>query len=512
MDLSPEAIILKELVKPKEIKETHISYAMITDDYVYKLKKPVDFGFLDYRLSKSRRNFCILEKELNSRFSKDVYLDVLKIARFGKEMRLVPHTNTMFAIDYVLKMRRIKDEDFFSNRVQNGLVDEKLAYKVGKNIAELFKKIETPVEKALEFGSFDVIKYNCEENFMQTEKYVGSLLDEKIYNYIKEKTLNFLEENKSLFENRLKGGFIKDGHGDLRLEHVYFDNDEIGLIDCIEFNKRFRYNDVVSEIAFLAMEMDINGYIDLSDSLIAGFFSVFDDENSKKLLNFYKCYRAYVRAKVTCFLLEEKGETWENYANVKNSLDRHVDAAFSYALNMDDNVNLVFYGIMGSGKSKNGKAFSDKYFYSYFNTDIERKRIAGLNPETKVLEDFGKGIYSKEFSLKVYERLAENVILKNSVCRPAIIDGSFSKKDYFDKLDEKNINYKKILFTAPDEIIVDRLKKRESKKTVSDGRLELLQAQKSSFETKELADLTIETTKTVESNLAKIADFLIRES
>ncbi|KAA0258141.1 gluconate kinase [Deferribacter autotrophicus] len=508
-DLSPEAIILKELVKPERIEETHISYAMITDEYVYKLKKPVDFGFLDYRLSKSRRRYCILEKELNSRFSKDVYLDVLKIIKFGKEFKLVPHTNTMFAIDYVVKMRRIKDEDFFSTKLKNGEINSEKAYEIGRQIASLFRKIETPIEQAMEHGSYDVVKFNCEENFTQTEKYVGNLIDEKIFDFIKNKTLKFLNDNKSLFDKRVKEGFVKDGHGDLRIDHVYFDGEEIGLLDCIEFNRRFRFNDVVSEIAFLSMELDTKGYYEISDNIVEGFFSVFSDENSRKLLNFYRCYRAYVRAKVTCFLLEEKGEEWDGYEVTKQNLDRLLDAAFVYALNMDGLKNYVFYGIMGSGKTKNSKYFTKKFPFRHINTDVERKLLFGYNPEESVKVDFNKGLYSYENSLKTYGHIAKKVNHLNRIGRAVVIDGSFSKKEYFSLLDEQKLRYYKIMFTAPLEVLKKRLIRREDKVSVSDGRLELLDKQVNSFETGNMADLVVETTGSIEENIKRIVEFIL---
>ncbi|MGA1845713.1 AAA family ATPase [Deferribacter abyssi] len=509
-ELSPEAIILKEIVNPERIEETHISYAMITDEYVYKLKKSVDFGFLDYRLSKNRRKYCILEKELNSRFCKNVYIDVLKIIKTGKEFKLVPHTNTMYAIDYVLKMKRIKEKDFFMTKLKNGEIDGKTAYEIGKQIATLFKKIETPINHAMENGSCEVIKFNCDENFTQTEKYVGSLIDKEVFEFIKSKTLSFINDNKELFDKRVEDGFVKDGHGDLRIDHVFFDGEKkIGLLDCIEFNRRFRFNDVVSEIAFLSMELDTKGYYEISDNILEGFFSIFDDDDSRRLINFYRCYRAYVRAKVTCFLLEEKGKEWDAYNVIKQDLDKLLDASVTYALNMEKIKNCVFYGVMGSGKTKNSKFFVKKYPFRHLNTDVERKLLFGYNPEEPVRVDFNKGLYSYESSIKTYKHIAKKVSRLNRVGRAIVIDGSFSKKEYFSLLNEQNLNYYKILFMAPVETLKERLIERDEKISVSDGRLELLNKQVESFETEHLADLVVETTGPVEKNLKRIVGFIL---
>ncbi len=158
-DLSSSVIILKNITGAKIVKETHISYAVIGDEYVYKIKKPVDFGFLDYRLAKSRKMYSILEKDLNDRFSKDIYLEVLKIVRQNeKDFALVPVESSLTAIEYVLKMKRIKDEDFLQKRIEDGLITFDDMYRIGSQVALLFKNLE-PAPKDEEFDThFDVIK------------------------------------------------------------------------------------------------------------------------------------------------------------------------------------------------------------------------------------------------------------------------------------------------------------------------------------------------------------------
>jgi len=266
---------------------------------------------LDFTLAQQRKMYCFLEKELNSRFSSGIYLDVLKIVRKGKGFEIVPVENTLPTVEYIVKMKYIPDENFLSYRVLNDLLDEKRSFDIGKRIALLIKNISTDRISAEENGSYELICKNCLENFEQTEKYVNKFISKDDYNYIREKTTGFLNREKELFQKRLENGFIKDGHGDIRAEHVYLDGDNIGLIDCIEFNKRFRYNDVVSDFVFLCMELDYLKALDISDATLEGFLSVFDDDSSRKLVNFYKCYRAYVRFKVGCFMLDGKDDSWE---------------------------------------------------------------------------------------------------------------------------------------------------------------------------------------------------------
>jgi aminoglycoside phosphotransferase family enzyme/predicted kinase len=512
-ELLPEALVLKTITNAKEMKETHISYVFLTDDYVYKLKKPVDFGFLDFRLKRYRKNFCLLEKELNDRFSDGIYLEVLKIARRGNEFKLFPYNSTLLTVDYVLKMKRIPDENFLSYRISNKLINNDDAKKIGTQIAKKFNKINTPFEQAEEYGGFEKIKQNCEENFIQTEKYKNTFINERKFSVIKNATLSFIEKNKSLLEQRVKDGYIKDGHGDLRAEHVYFDeNDNVGLIDCIEFNKRFRFNDVVSDFVFLCMELDFMGEIALSDSFLEGFFEVFNDDNSTKLVNFYKCYRAFVRAKVTCFLLEEKGEDWEAYNEKKSELDKLIDLSLFYALNMESCKNMIFYGLMGSGKTKNSKVFCNKYPALHLSTDIQRKINAGVKPNDKIQVDFGKSIYSENNSLKLYKKLGDMVATSNKLGRACVVDGSFIKKKYLSEfVNGHNFNFLKIKFFADDNTILKRLEKRKLKTTVSDGRPEIFFAQKKAAE--EISpDLVIETYDSTDKNIKKIIYKLIDEA
>lgn len=509
---TPVVTIMKELVKPDKILETHISYVFIKGDYVYKVKKSVDFGFLDFSTKKKRKAMCILEKDLNERFSDGIYLDVLKIVRNAKSFDMVHYDSSLLTIDYCVKMKRIPDDAFLSTKVENKEVTLADAERIGANIAKLFKGIKTDENYAREHGSFSVVKFNCEENFAQTEKYKGGFVDASQYDFIKKATEKFLADNAELFDRRVADGHVIDGHGDLRLEHIYMDGDSFGLIDCIEFNQRFRFNDVVSEIGFLSMEVDQMGDVAFSDGLLKGFFSVYDDADSRKLLNFYRCYRAYVRAKVTCFLLEGKDESWELYAQKKAEVAKLMDMAAVYAMNMNGTGALIFYGLMASGKTKNAKTFAEKYPVMNINTDVMRKKMHGIDPETKVPVDFGADIYSRENSLKLYEELGKITSDNAAIGRMTLLDGSFSKTEYLELIRKYfKGDIKKIEFHAPENVIMDRLKRRKDKNCVSDGRPEIYEAQKKSAE--EIgADMKVETTGDPAENASSILRFLTDEA
>lgn len=510
-DFPASVIIVKNITGAQIVKETHISYAVIGDEYVYKIKKPVDFGFLDYRLAKSRKMYSILEKDLNDRFSKDIYIEVLKIVRQNeKDFALVPVENSLTAVEYVLKMKRIKDENFLQARIEKGLISVQDMQRIGSQVALLFKNLE-PAPKDEEFDThFDVVKFNAVENFNQTEKYVSSLIDKESYDYIMSKTLAFLEENKNVFLKRAEEGYIKNGHGDLRLEHIYFNDDEtVGLIDCIEFNKRFRFNDVISEASFLSMELDSMGRTDLADGFLSGFLSVFNDELSLTLINYYRCYLAYVRAKVTCFLVDGKDKSWELYDTKVNEIKKLIDMSLFYAKSMEHN-NLVFFGLMGTGKSKNAAAFAKRFPAALFVSDAVRKQLEGMEITDRQYIDWGTGIYSHENSLKLYNTLGQYVEEKHKVGRMSIVDASFTKKEYLDEYLKHNTGKITFIeFDAPKNVITARLAKREKSNTVTDGRIEIAEKQRETANMPK-ADLKIITTGNVDDNIEEIKKFLIK--
>ena len=509
----PSAVeIVKRLTGASDIKETHISYALMARDHVYKIKKAVDFVFLDYRQLKSRRAFCILEKELNDRFSDGVYLEVMKLVRrSGDTFALVPVESSLTAMEYVLKMKRIAEDDFLNSRLSAGKIGYADMVRIGAEVAALLKNLEKASSEDFA-DAFSSVKFNAEENFNQTEKYAGSFIDIDSYEFIKRKSLKFLDDNKDLFNKRAETGFVKNGHGDLRLEHIFFNQDgSVGLIDCIEFNRRFRQADVMAEAAFLSMELDVSGQSEMADGFIEGFLSVFSDEESVRLLNYYRSYLAYVRAKVACFLLDDKGETWDGYSAKKAEIARLIDMSAYYALCADEIETPLFYGIMGTGKSKNAKAFAERFPVCRINSDEVRKNDAGVPVNEKIYLDYGKGVYSKENSVKIYAKMASFVASKIKIGRSCLVDASFIAPEYLDEFkNTKTGRLRFFQFSAPDDVIMERLKSRlDNDDVVSDGRPAIYAEQK---ETAKMppAELVIETTGSVSDNVERIFKTLIK--
>lgn len=283
-----------------EFSETHISLLFFTENHVYKVKKPVDFGFLDFTTLKKRGFYCHQEVELNRRLSTNVYLGVVEISEEHGHISLDGRGEI---IEYAVKMRRISDDLLMSRLIEEGKVTEEMIARVAEKLASFFSAADTNKEIS-SYGKPERIRQDTDENFDQTRTYIGRTISRRAFETIQRATNSFLAEKRASFERRIGEGKIRDCHGDLRSEHIYL-GDEILIIDCIEFNRRFRYTDVAADIGFLVMDLDYRGRKDLSQHLVDSYIRRSADQDVLEVLDFYKCYRAYVRGKVESFRLDD---------------------------------------------------------------------------------------------------------------------------------------------------------------------------------------------------------------
>ena len=315
---------------PKNIKlaQTHISTVFIGDEFVYKVKKPVNFGFLDFSTLEKRKYFCNQEVKLNSRFSDDVYLGVYPVTYDGIKYTINGEGEI---VDYAVKMRRLSDKDLLKTRFKKGNVTSNDIERIGKAIAAFHKKSEQS-DEIDKFGSLVIIKFNTDENFQQTEEFIGNSITENQFNSLKNWTDSFYKEQKELFAQRVENHKIRDCHGDLHMEHICL-TDPIIIFDCIEFNERFRYSDILSDIAFLLMDLEFNDGVSLSEKLCKVYINNSDEkdmDNVRNLIKFYKIYRAYVRGKVTSFILNDSAVSDDKKDQARKNAQRYFSLASSY--------------------------------------------------------------------------------------------------------------------------------------------------------------------------------------
>lgn len=308
-----------------ELKQTQMSFVFLTDDYVYKVKKPVDLGYLDYTTLDKRQFYCQQEVELNRRLCPDAYLGVVAVT---KDKNSIAIDGQGEVIEYAVKMHRLPQEAMMNVLLAQNRVSPPMVTSVAQMLADFHQRAETSADISA-FGNLDTITKNAEENFTQTEKYIGNTVSQEQYKHIKEYTADFIIRKANLIHQRVAEGRIRDCHGDLHVAHICFTNG-ICIYDCIEFNDRFRYCDVASEVAFLAMDLDNYGRADLSQSFVNAYVDKSRDEELLKLLNFYKCYRAYVRGKVESFQLDDPHISDEDKARIKTRAQKYFELADSY--------------------------------------------------------------------------------------------------------------------------------------------------------------------------------------
>jgi aminoglycoside phosphotransferase family enzyme len=308
-----------------ELVQTQMSFVFLTGEYAYKIKKPVNLGYLDYTSLDKRHFFCLQELDLNRRLCADAYLGVVSITEENGRFRIEGQGEI---IEYAVKMKQLPQERMMDSLLTWGQVTKEMVANVAEKLVGFHQKAETNPEIAT-FGRLEIVKGNCDENFAQTEKYVGTSISAEEYQHIRTYTDSFIEGNATLFDRRVRGGRIRDCHGDLHAAHVCF-TDRICIYDCIEFNDRFRYSDVASETAFLAMDLDRYGQAELSRDLVSTYVRLSRDEELMRLLNFYKCYRAYVRGKVESFKLDDPYIPSEEKSKVRAVARGYFGLAGSY--------------------------------------------------------------------------------------------------------------------------------------------------------------------------------------
>lgn len=276
--------------------QTHISYVLLAGDFVYKIKKPVDFGFLNFTTLEKRKYFCEQELLLNRRLCPSLYLGLVAITQQGETFSLDGSGTPM---DYAVKMARMQEERMMAKVIARGELTRETLDRIIAILVPFYAKAETGpgIE---EFGTAQSVSVNVLENFEQTQGFIGcAALSREQFETISGYARTFLA-NEELFAGRIGAGRVRDCHGDLYSANICL-AEKIYIYDCIEFNQRFRYCDVASDVAFLAMDLDFHGLPELSAYFIDQFCKAAGDTSLLPMLNFYKCYRAYVRGKIGLF-------------------------------------------------------------------------------------------------------------------------------------------------------------------------------------------------------------------
>jgi uncharacterized protein len=311
-----------------EMIQTHVSFVFLTNNFAYKVKKSVNLGFLDFTTLEKRRFFCEKELELNRRLCEDMYLEVVPVKK-ADFIRIKGEGET---VEYAVKMKRMPQERMMSSLLKKNKVDNELADRIAMTIAKFHSKAYTS-RRISEFGSLAVIETNWKENFDQTDDFVGKTIIKEEFEFIRSKVNSFISRNAAIFEKRIRENRVKDCHGDIHSGNIFITNG-IYIFDAIEFNERFRYSDVAADVAFLAMDLDFRERSDLSDFFVDRYMIYSNDQEVRGVLPFYKCYRAYVRAKVNSFKLKDPNIRSEEKDLAIKEAEAYFKLASTYAKNL----------------------------------------------------------------------------------------------------------------------------------------------------------------------------------
>lgn len=475
--------LVTDLEPGRTLIETHISWVLLDADCVYKIKKPVDFGFLDFTTLDKRHAACLTEVELNSRLTRDVYLGVKPITRDRNGVHSIAGNGEV--VDYCVHMRRLSEHDRLDSRLQNGDVSPELVQRLAVHLAAFHARCATTSTIA-RFGEIAVIRRNVEENFEQVRTHLTEFMSSDAAQQLERAQLEFLERNAGLFAARVTAGRIRDGHGDLRLEHIYVAPDHFEVLDCIEFNDRFRYADVACDLAFATMELRAQNRADLAEILIAAYAANTHDFSLYGLVDFYESYRAVVRAKVNAFVALDATAC----ADTRRSAHDRASHLFARALASLEPRRpgrvIAVGGLIATGKSHVSARLSGTLVCPVVSSDRVRKHLLRVDPHTNVATAPFAGAYSETTTQRTYEMLRTYAadVLKSG--RPVVLDATFRSSDERRALQrwcaELGSQLSFVECVAPHDTLRKRLQQREQSPSVSDGREDLLDSFMAKYE------------------------------
>lgn len=413
-------------VETVQVRQTHISIVFLAGPFVWKIKKPVDLGFLDYSTLQKRRQFCEQEVQLNRRLAPDVYLGVVPVTRLGDGLKFEGDGEV---VEWAVKMRRLPETATLRAAVERGKVQQEQVEELARRLAA-FHAASQSGPSISAFGRFAVVAGNARENFEQAERHVGRTVSRTVFERVRTLTETALEELKPLIEQRAKRGVPRDTHGDLRLEHIYLFPDQpppndVVVIDCIEFNERFRAADPVADLAFVCMDLHFHHRPDLANTLAEAWFRAADDAEGRNLLSFYTAYRSVVRGKVEGFKLDEDEIHSEQKARALIRARAHWLLALSVLEQPERKPCLLLVGgLPGVGKSTLARRLADAVDFKVIRSDEVRKQLAATEG-VGVLAD----LYTSAWNDRTYAeclRRATELLFEG---RRVIVDASFREEE-----------------------------------------------------------------------------------
>jgi aminoglycoside phosphotransferase family enzyme/predicted kinase len=413
-----------QVVENVEVRQTHISVVFLAGEYVYKLKKPVNPGFLDFSTLEKRLHFCREEVRLNRRLAPHVYLGVVPVVRTADGLKWEAQGE---AIEWAVKMRRLSEEATFLERLRRDEIGVELIESLAGKIASFHRTADTN-ERIAAFGRFDGVARLVRDVFANSAPQVGKTVSRAVFDRIRVLAEETLSRLRPLIESRASRGMTRDAHGDLHLDHIYYFPDkqppaDLVIVDCIEFNERFRFIDPVADMAFAVMDLIFYGRRDLARVFADAYFRAADDEEGRVLLPLYTAYRATVRGEVEGMLvMEEEVPEAERTAAAKRAR-AHWLLALGELEEPERKPCLLFTaGLPGAGKSMLAQSLAERAGFCLIRSDMVRKELAAQTRSDS--ED----IYTPEWTAHTYAEClcrAEQLLFQG---KRVLIDATFREE------------------------------------------------------------------------------------
>ena len=462
-----------------QIIETHISQVILTGQYAYKIKKPMDFGFLDFSTLARRKHFCEEELRLNRRLAEPLYLEVLPITG-TPEQPVIGGEGEPF--EYVLKMRQFRQNQLFDQQQESGELKPELLSSLAQQVASFHDSLE-PLAEDKPLGTPEAVYAAMQENFDQIRPMID---DQALLNQLDNLeawTQTTFERHRDLIAQRRSDGFVRECHGDLHLANITVYDGKVTVFDCIEFSEPFRWIDVINDLAFLLMDLESRREPALANLVLNTYLEYRDDFDALPLLPLYKAYRALVRAKIALFTMANPAlNEQEKEALLKRYRD-YAQLAEDYS-SIPNRYLLATVGLSASGKTCVSAAMAQELGLIRLRSDIERKRLHGLAPLENSKSPTGGNLYSTEANERTYQRLAKLASGLLSAGLPVIIDAAclkVSERALFSAVAEsQGVPFALIHCEAPEDLRKQWVRKRKG--DASEATEELLDAQKNWFE------------------------------
>ena len=457
-----------------ECIETHASWVLLAGEFAYKIKKPLDLGFLDYSTPARRRAMCEEEVRLNRRSAPEIYEDVVGVYG-GDDAHIGPVEG---APEFAVHMRRFDQSGLFAHLLAAGALGAQHMEAVALHVADFHAQaaVARPGEG---FGTAEAVIFPVQQNFDQMRELVtDAALLERI-GRLEAWSAGESCRLATTFDARLAAGFVRECHGDLHLANIVWLDGRARLFDGIEFNPQLRWSDVMADIAFLVMDCEARGRADLANGFLNTWLEACGDHEGLVLLSYYVVYRAMVRAKVAAIRMHQAGG--DEAAACRDELARYLDYALA-RIPAGRPALWIASGPSGAGKSRNGRVLVERCGAIRIRSDVERKRLAGLKAGERATAAVGEGLYGPEMTARTYARLREIVRAVVAAGRPALVDATFLRRAQRDEFRapaaDLCVSFALLAFDAPPEVLRARVAQRAAEGLdAADADVEVLEHQ-----------------------------------